>query len=319
MRTEKATLQNVVMLHKEFARFENAVSFSLLDGYFLSVSPIARQVRKVYLSLGMKYEKMAASPNENFYYQFQYFLLPEEFAAKTIYGRPTGDFAALLLSDKPGYAAYPQDVLMPTVLNNKLLHESIHLICFDRFFPGRKNYFFNKTWDSQTAKNWVLTHLSIESCVLAAELLASLVEMNPLNLYTTRSSCHQRAEPPNDLKVVTDSLNELGLKTVFNVLVRGYLAANLRPNDLNLFNNTGKEIMQILSNPQDHGNLLTRATHLSPTFRRESNNRYFNSLGMLAHFPDTVENFPLLDALNSDVAKETAEFAFSTLIEPAFR
>ena len=309
----EVSIAEVLQVHDQYSQTEMSIEKSLLDGLVLHLSPIAKHVRHIFLNQGFTYSLLNSANDQHYFYQKHYFLLPELQIRKAIPYRNSVDALRLLVKNYPYLNQVPANSIVRIDQYNKLLHESMHLICFKKFLSQKMNYKFDRNLNAAESLNWVLTHIAIEAIVLTTELISTVVDKpGAMSIYALTTSCHQSARYPIDTQTITDARLKIGKKNLFFAVARGFLTVNLRPYELNLNEDDKKHILSFLDPDFDLKELLNRSIQVTQIFRRDSNNRYFTSIGFPELYSDAASKFEISDCLNSSIVQEIFEFGYET-------
>ena len=286
---ESLTLNKLMSLHDQTATCYGALADSFLEGYFLSISPIARKVRQVFLNK-FSFTSVSTAKNISYYYQNSIFILPELFYKGTVYYTNQTDPLKKVISENKPVGNLFGLSFQNLLVSNKLLHESLHLLFFEDLFKDKLSFKYSEAYSPANESDWILKHLATESAVLALELLASLVEYRSENLWTTKIHTHQHAESQIEFETLGVLISKYGIEVVFEMLVKIFNFKNLRPHDsddLCLI-----RLLKIHSSPifleSDFINLFNMV-YLGSVFRRYSNGRYFYSLGFLKPYTEWLD------------------------------
>jgi hypothetical protein len=308
------SLQSAIELHESSKNWPEALENCFLDGHFLKISPIARKVRAAFLKENFSFEIISENKLQDLFYQKFIFLLPYQKRKEKLYYYDTSSAVYAVQQKLPHALKQPAAKVLATYLSSKLLHESLHLLNFKHFFSNKWPYEYNQNFTESQERNWVLSHVTIEACVLSLEVMSTLVKPEPNNLFTTRWSCHQMASYPKEYLVLENAIAKLGLAQTFECLLKTFLAINLRPLAKSL---TAEEVNLVFPDAlqsKEMLELIKRGQKLGDGFRNYSNTRYFTSLGLIKKYTDVVSDFKLDEVLGLEIVKDITNYNFSKYI-----
>lgn len=304
--TQTTTLQQLLDLHFQHENDPMALPKSLCDGLFLSLSPIARQVRQEFLNSKFKFKLPDSGLEKDLLYQNHIFVLPLQFQKEELYYKNNVDTYLKLIDVYPSLKSIDIRLAVPlgaAHIENKLLHESIHLLTFEEIF-NEKTYHFNENFSAEETHQWLISHLATEASVLAIELMSTLVTPSYENIYIINLSCHQTADYPRDYKTLLAFSKEFGMQRLYRILARGFLAANLLPRIKSLDKEQTDLICEDLSENAFALPVCKRSQSLGDAFRIGSNTRYFTTLGYFRPYEETVLEKPLKDHLELPIVQK---------------
>ncbi|AGH96802.1 hypothetical protein [Pseudobdellovibrio exovorus] len=306
MKTDSISFQKIFDLHTQFANEEMALSKSLLDGAFLHLSPIARRVRREFLDSTFSLVELRDGLEKDILYQSHLFVLPLQYEQRELFYKNNVDSFSFLCEKFPTLKDLDVRLVLPLQsgqTENKLLHESIHLLTFDQIFK-KETYFYNSDFSLKEKHDWLLRHLATEGTVLALELMSTIVPPTYENTYITHFSCHQVAQHPSDYQVLLEAASAFGMTRLYRLLARGFLSANLLPGKNLLEQGEVNLICEDLADSPLAWRVCKRSQDLGNGFRIGSNTRYFTSLGLAENYEKTISSWQLENHLSNPIVDQ---------------
>lgn len=306
MKKDSIAFQKILDFHKQFADEENALPKALLDGAFLHLSPIARRVRREFLQSNFSLIELRDGLEKDLLYQSHLFVLPLQYERRELYYKNNLDTFLYLGEKFPTLKELDVRLVLPLQsgqAENKLLHESIHLLTFDSIFKDNP-YLYNSSFSAEEKQHWLLRHLATEGTVLALELMSTIVPPTYENIYVTHFSCHQVAQHPNDYQLLLEAASAFGMTRLYRLLARGFLSANLLPRKKLLEQSEVNLICEDLADSPLAWRVCKRSQDLGDGFRIGSNTRYFTSLGLAEDYEKVVADWSLTSHLSSEVVDQ---------------
>lgn len=296
---------------------ENSLPDNLFDSHFLNCSPIARNVRKKFLEAGFEFKLLSSRTEINQFNMTGFFTLPLMYKRHAIFYHQNLEALELLIQEYPHFAKHPLNMIVPRIEHsgNKIMHESIHFLNFKEYF-GISYYDFSKDFTYLETVRWLLTHLSIESSVLAAEIMATLVSQSTVNDYARYVSCHQVAQYPDDYKLfLVDCFQALGLEQTYLLLCYSYMAANMFPDEKGLSEKNENLLIEKFGHADLVRQVLKRTMKLTVSFTGAANRMYFFSLGHEGDYFELLKSIEWETVIKYPKVKEIFEFNFKNIIE----
>lgn len=313
------TLQSLLNLHESYLEEPNAIQESLWDGVFLNISPIARQVRKELVTSTFKLTQPRTLQEKDLYYQQAIFILPFQFQEKILYYKDTVSPIVFLLEKFPNLKNLDiRKIHSPRNITNenRILHEAIHLLTFEKYFNDSLSYKFDSNFTESKTAHWMLVHLAIEASVLATELMSTIVRPSFANIFIAHSSCHQAAAHTQDYNVLLPAQRQLGMKGLHMLLARGFLLANLVLENKKITEEFIDVVLEPWKEYPSCRAVVDRCLTLGEGFRKHSNSRYFSSLGFEYEYSDLPSLYYKDFFDKHPVVQDIFEFNFQRFVAP---